>query len=186
MILELTDSERVYLEELLETEHRETRHELHYTDSRDYKDILRRKLEVIDALACYSAVPFGHGDKVMVEGIQDFIGRMATIPRSISHEYLGPWLVALQEYTGMDMFLPKNSGTEANEAAVILAKVYTGYQEVIALRAVVTDDFMTASWAQLPRDLLARVSNRIVNEVRGINRVVYDISSKPPATIEWE
>ncbi len=77
-----------------------------------------RETEVIDALACYSAVPFGHGDKIMVEGIQDFIGRMATIPRSISHEYLGPWLVALKEYTGMDMFLPKNSGTEANEAAI--------------------------------------------------------------------
>jgi ornithine--oxo-acid transaminase len=74
--------------------------------------------EVIDALACYSAVPFGHGDKIMVEGIQNFIGCMATIPRSISHEYLGPWLVALREYTGMDMFLPKNSGTEANEAAI--------------------------------------------------------------------
>ena len=77
-----------------------------------------RETEVLDALACYSAVPFGHGDKIMVEGIQEFIGRMATIPRSISHEYLGPWLVALQEYTGMDMFLPKNSGTEANEAAI--------------------------------------------------------------------
>jgi ornithine--oxo-acid transaminase len=77
-----------------------------------------RETEVIDALACYSAVPFGHGDKIMVEGIQDFIGRMATIPRSISHEYLGPWLVALQDYTGMDMFLPKNSGTEAVEAAI--------------------------------------------------------------------
>jgi GMP synthase (glutamine-hydrolysing) len=60
------------------------------------------------------------------------------------------------------------------------------YQEVIALRAVTTDDFMTASWAQLPHDLLGRVSSRIVNEVRGVNRVVYDISSKPPATIEWE
>jgi GMP synthase (glutamine-hydrolysing) len=60
------------------------------------------------------------------------------------------------------------------------------YQEVIALRAVTTDDFMTASWAPLPHDLLARVSSRIVNEVRGVNRVVYDISSKPPATIEWE
>ena len=74
--------------------------------------------EIIDALACYSAVPFGHGDKIMVEGVTEFIGRMATIPRSISHEYLGPWLVALREYTGMDMFLPKNSGTEANEAAI--------------------------------------------------------------------
>ena len=60
------------------------------------------------------------------------------------------------------------------------------YDYVVALRAVQTTDFMTAHWAELPYDLLARVSNRIINEVRGINRVVYDISSKPPATIEWE
>ncbi|MFN8489250.1 MAG: glutamine-hydrolyzing GMP synthase [Caldilineaceae bacterium] len=60
------------------------------------------------------------------------------------------------------------------------------YASVIGLRAVTTDDFMTADWARLPYDLLARVSNRIVNEVQEINRVVYDISSKPPATIEWE
>ncbi len=60
------------------------------------------------------------------------------------------------------------------------------YEYVVALRAVQTTDFMTAEWAPLPHELLARVSNRIINEVRGINRVAYDISSKPPATIEWE
>ncbi len=60
------------------------------------------------------------------------------------------------------------------------------YEHVVALRAVQTTDFMTAHWAPLPFDLLAKVSNRIINEVRGINRVVYDISGKPPATIEWE
>ena len=60
------------------------------------------------------------------------------------------------------------------------------YDYVVALRAVVTTDFMTAHWAELPYSLLARVSNRIINEVRGINRVVYDVSGKPPATIEWE
>ena len=60
------------------------------------------------------------------------------------------------------------------------------YEHAVALRAVQTTDFMTAHWAPLPHDLLARVSTRITNEVRGINRVVYDISGKPPATIEWE
>jgi GMP synthase (glutamine-hydrolysing) len=60
------------------------------------------------------------------------------------------------------------------------------YEWVIALRAVQTQDFMTAQWAPLPHELLGRVSNRIINEVRGINRVVYDVSGKPPATIEWE
>lgn len=60
------------------------------------------------------------------------------------------------------------------------------YENVLALRAVESTDGMTADWAHLPHDFLAKVSNRIINEVRGINRVAYDISSKPPATIEWE
>jgi len=60
------------------------------------------------------------------------------------------------------------------------------YEHVVALRAVQTSDFMTADWAELPYALLKKVSGRIINEVRGINRVTYDVSSKPPATIEWE
>lgn len=87
---------------------------------------------------------------------------------------------------------PEVQGT-AQAFAVLLSVRSVGvmgdqrtYQETIALRAVTTEDFMTADWARLPYDLLARVSNRIVNEVDGINRVVYDITSKPPSTIEWE
>jgi GMP synthase (glutamine-hydrolysing) len=60
------------------------------------------------------------------------------------------------------------------------------YEHIIAIRAVTSDDAMTADWAKIPHELLGKISNRIINEVRGINRVVYDISSKPPSTIEWE
>ena len=60
------------------------------------------------------------------------------------------------------------------------------YDYLLALRAVTTTDFMTADWADIPHDLLASISNRITNEVDHINRVVYDITQKPPATIEWE
>jgi GMP synthase (glutamine-hydrolysing) len=111
-------------------------------------------------------------------------------------EVIGPRLEVLRQADAVLLEELKQSAwyrQTAQAFAVLLPVQSVGvmgdgrtYENVIALRAVQTDDFMTADWSHLPYELLARISTRIINQVKGVNRVVYDISSKPPATIEWE
>ena len=88
--------------------------------------------------------------------------------------------------SGVSVFLSQYFAVLTNTRSVGVMGDGRTYDSVLALRAVNTDDFMTADWAHIPYEVLDRVSARIVNEVQGINRIVYDITSKPPATVEWE
>ena len=111
-------------------------------------------------------------------------------------ELSAPRLAKLREADAIVMEELRIAGLyrQIQQAFAVLLPVHTvgvmgdgrTYEEVVAVRAVSTDDFMTADWFPMPHDILQRISTRIINEVRGVNRVVYDISSKPPSTIEWE
>jgi GMP synthase (glutamine-hydrolysing) len=139
------------------------------------------------------------------------LGRELGIPEELisRHPFPGPGLsvrilgevtperiALLQEADAIFLHELRESGWygKTSQAFAVLLPVksvgvmgdYRTYESVIALRAVETQDFMTADWSPLPYELLGRVANRIVNEVKGVNRVVYDVTSKPPATIEWE
>ena len=139
------------------------------------------------------------------------IGDELGLPREITHRhpFPGPGLgvrilgevtaervALLQEADAIFIEELRSSGyyQKVDQAFAVLLPVrsvgvmgdFRTYENVIALRSVDTVDFMTADWSPLPHELLARISSRIVNDVRGINRVTYDITSKPPGTIEWE
>ncbi len=139
------------------------------------------------------------------------LGEVLGLPDQIvwRHPFPGPGLAVrvLGEITGprleilrdcdeilLEEIIANNLYRSTNQVFAVLLPIQSvgvmgdgrTYESVVAVRAVETQDFMTADWARIPYDVLATISNRIINEVRGVNRVVYDISSKPPATIEWE
>jgi len=127
---------------------------------REYADLLRR------------------ADAIFIEELRGTVATKADVAAGlVSEEDVGKAWYDLTSQA-FAVFLPVRSVGVMGDGRT--------YEYVTALRAVQTQDFMTAHWAMLPHTLLARMSNRIINEVRGINRVVYDISGKPPATIEWE
>jgi GMP synthase (glutamine-hydrolysing) len=125
---------------------------------KDFADLLRR------------------ADAIFIEELRNTAFEMPPVPGVDPSDVPANWYDATSQ--AFAVFLPVKSVGVMGDGRT--------YEYVVALRAVQTQDFMTAHWAHLPHELLGKVSNRIINEVRGINRVVYDISGKPPATIEWE
>mgnify|MGYP003312684338 CR=1 FL=1 len=110
----------------------------------------------------------------------------------VTHERLetlraADWIV-MDEIKASNLYreLWQSFAVLTNTQSVGVTGDFRTYGDVVALRAVTSDEAMTADWSRIPYDVLARISNRIANEVPGINRVVYDITSKPPGTIEWE
>jgi GMP synthase (glutamine-hydrolysing) len=95
------------------------------------------------------------------------------------------WISGLKEFKLYDQVWQAGAILLPIQSVGVMGDERT-YEQVIALRAVESTDGMTADWVHLPYDFLAHISNEIINKVKGVNRVVYDISSKPPATIEWE
>ena len=124
------------------------------------------------------------------------IGLKLLMPGNLSalRGTLGQWLVRDADFIFRDEIAKAHLEQTMNQYFAVLTNMRSvggmgdgrTYDYTLALRSVTTTDFMTANWTRIPYDVLDRVSVRIVNEVKGINRIVYDITSKPPATIEWE
>ena len=133
------------------------------------------------------AVDFLAQGTIYPDVIESGLGNAAVIK---SHHNVG----GLPDYVDFKEMEKAGENKKMNQYFAVLTDTRTvgvmgdgrSYDRVLALRAVTTEDFMTADWARIPYELLDKISGRIVNEVKGINRIVYDITSKPPATVEWE
>ena len=132
--------------------------------------------------------------------VEEMVNRQPFPGPGLSIRVVGPVtrenleMVRAADWVGMDEIKANNLYGELWQSFAVLTNTksvgvvgdFRSYGNVVAIRAVASEEAMTADWARLPYQVLARISNRIVNEVAGVSRVVYDITSKPPGTIEWE